>query len=167
MVVFWDVAPCSLVDTDQLSEELTASIIRMMSKLHTPWPDLNGTASLPNADLTTCAEHAVHAWSLSPSCPLQAEGNWESSLGEAHRLDDVPGQHSSDATEGRTDIWQKGDQGRFLQGWGYSLQWIESLSDLSVALAILPESGPEKLQLITQDFSVTKGFWSRAPTWKV
>jgi hypothetical protein len=30
MAVFWDVAPCSLVDIEQFSEERTASIIRVM-----------------------------------------------------------------------------------------------------------------------------------------
>jgi hypothetical protein len=30
MAVFWDVTPYSLVDVDHLSEELTASIIRVM-----------------------------------------------------------------------------------------------------------------------------------------
>jgi hypothetical protein len=30
MAVFWDIAPCNLVDTD-ISEELTASIIRAVS----------------------------------------------------------------------------------------------------------------------------------------
>jgi hypothetical protein len=48
-------------------------------------------------------------------------------------------------TEGRkvtdTGFSGAGDQGA-------SLQWAESLSDLPVAVAILPESGPEKLQLI-------------------
>jgi hypothetical protein len=31
---------------------------------------------------------------------------------------------------------------------GATLQWIESPSDLPVTVVILPESGPEKLQLI-------------------
>jgi hypothetical protein len=31
VVVFWDVVPCSLVDTD-ISEDLTASIIRVMNR---------------------------------------------------------------------------------------------------------------------------------------
>jgi hypothetical protein len=35
MAVFWDVAPCTLVDIDSISGELTASIFRAMSKLHT------------------------------------------------------------------------------------------------------------------------------------
>jgi hypothetical protein len=35
MAVFWDVAPCSMVDTDRRFRELTASIIKVMNKLHT------------------------------------------------------------------------------------------------------------------------------------
>jgi hypothetical protein len=31
MAVFWDVAPCNLVDTDDVPDELTASIVRKMS----------------------------------------------------------------------------------------------------------------------------------------
>jgi hypothetical protein len=34
MAVFWDVALCSLVDIHVISEELTASIIRMMCKMY-------------------------------------------------------------------------------------------------------------------------------------
>jgi hypothetical protein len=30
MTVFWDVAPCSLVETDDVSEVITASIIALM-----------------------------------------------------------------------------------------------------------------------------------------
>jgi hypothetical protein len=35
MAVFWDVAPCSMVDTDRRFRELTALVIKVMSKLHT------------------------------------------------------------------------------------------------------------------------------------
>jgi hypothetical protein len=54
-----------------ISKELNAPIIRVMSKLHTPWPSLNGTASLPIADSTTFTGYTVHTWSWSPSCPYR------------------------------------------------------------------------------------------------
>jgi hypothetical protein len=39
-------------------------------------PGINGTASVPNVNLTTFAGYAVHAWEFSvPGHPSQAEGN--------------------------------------------------------------------------------------------
>jgi hypothetical protein len=69
----------------------------------------------------------------------------------------VPGQHSADATEGHADKGKRGDQDRFLWGSGNSLQWTKSLSGLLVTITVLPETGPEKLQLIMWAFLVTKG----------
>jgi hypothetical protein len=42
-------------------------------------------------------------------------------------------------------------------GAGATVQWIENLSELHVALAILLESGPEKLQ-ITEAFAISQGY---------
>jgi hypothetical protein len=36
------------------------------------------------------------------------------------------------------------------------LRWIESLSDLSVTVAVLPESVPEEIQLIMEAFVITQ-----------
>jgi hypothetical protein len=61
----------------------------------------NGTTSLHNVNLTTFAWYAVQAWSLDSQVvfhrPKEASNLpwWE-----AHRLDDVPGQHLANATDG-------------------------------------------------------------------
>jgi hypothetical protein len=63
----------------------------------------------------------------------------------------MPAQHSTIAIESRADKGKKG----LLRGRGdISVDWEPSV--LSVAKAVLPESGPEKLQLIIQAFAVIK-----------
>jgi hypothetical protein len=64
--------------------------------------------------------------------------------GLVHKLD-VPRQHPTDVTEGCADKGKEDNQDRFLQVQDNLLQWIESLSDLSVTTADLPQSGPEEL----------------------
>jgi hypothetical protein len=73
-------------------------------------PGFNGTADLPNVDLTTFAGYAVHAWSLESQVILHSLK--ESGIfigGRAHRLVVVPGQHMADAIEDCAAKGQEGD----------------------------------------------------------
>jgi hypothetical protein len=121
-------------------------------------PGINGTASLPNVNLTTFAGYAVHAWSFQSQVIFHGPkeiGNFPRR--KAHRLDVVPGQHTADAIEGRVDKEMKGDRSGFLRGGSDSLRWIESPSDLPVTVAVPLESVLEKLQVITKTFVITQG----------
>jgi hypothetical protein len=65
-------------------------------------PGINGTASLPNVNLTIFAGYGVHAWSFHSKVVfhgLKEASNFPRR--EAHRLDFVPGQHTADAIENR------------------------------------------------------------------
>jgi hypothetical protein len=109
-------------------------------------PGVNETASLPNVNLTTFAGCAVHAWSFQSQ--IIRHGPKETSSfprQEAHRLDDVPGQHTADVIESCVDKWKKGDRSGLLWGGSDSLQWIESPSDLL------------ELKLIMEAFMITQG----------
>jgi hypothetical protein len=73
-------------------------------------PGINGTASMPNVNLTTFAGFSVHTWSFQSQVVLHrlketSNFPWQ----EAHRLDDVPGQHTADTIESPVDIWKKGE----------------------------------------------------------
>jgi hypothetical protein len=59
---------------------------------------INGTASLPNVNLTTFAGYAVHAWNFQSQVILHRPKETSNFPRlEAHRLDVVPGQHKADA----------------------------------------------------------------------
>jgi hypothetical protein len=121
-------------------------------------PGINGTASLPNVNLTTFAGYAVHAWSFQSQVIFhgpQEISNFPRR--NAHRLDVVPGQHTVDAIEGHVDKGKKGDRSGLLRGGSDSPRWIESPSDLPVTVAIPLESVLEKLQLIMKTFVTTQG----------
>jgi hypothetical protein len=66
-------------------------------------------------------------------------------------------QQPTDAIESRADVGQKGDRVRFLWWRCDLLRWAEGPSVLSVAVTVLPESGPKKLQFTLQAVLVTKG----------
>jgi hypothetical protein len=69
-------------------------------------PGINGTASLPNVNLTTFAGYAVHAWSFQSQVIFH--GPKETSnfpRQKAYRLDVVPGQHTAQPV-----CWKDGDE---------------------------------------------------------
>jgi hypothetical protein len=108
---------------------------------------LDGTAGLSDVDLTTLARHAVHARNLESQVVLHRPKEtgvlvW----GLPHRLDILPEQQPSDAVESRAHTGQEGNRDRFLRDWCTSSRWIEGPSGLLIAVAILPESGLQKLQ---------------------
>jgi hypothetical protein len=106
-------------------------------------PGRNGTADLPNRpiDMTTFAGQAVHAWSLESQSVLHGPKETGRLLQrDTLRPDVVPAKHSTIEIESRGDKGKKG----LLRGQGDILvDWEPSV--LSVAKAVLPESGPEKL----------------------
>jgi hypothetical protein len=70
-------------------------------------PGINGTASLPNVNLTTFTGYAVHAWSFQYQVVFHGQKETSNiSQRKAHRLDVVPGQHTAYAIESRVT---KGD----------------------------------------------------------
>jgi hypothetical protein len=72
-------------------------------------PGINGTASLPNVNLTTFAGYAVHAWSFQSQVIFHGPKEISNfPRRKAHRLD-VPGQHTADAIESHVDKGKKGD----------------------------------------------------------
>jgi hypothetical protein len=119
---------------------------------------LNGTAGVPDLDFTTLAGNGVNTWSREFQVVLGTpkEGGCLRQ-GQAHRLEVVPGQEPADAVEYRAGVGQKGSLGRFLRGRCISLRWAKVPSDLTVALPVLPGSGPEKVHLAMQALQVTKG----------
>jgi hypothetical protein len=73
-------------------------------------PGINGTASMPNVNLSTFAGFAVLAWSLQSQVILHRPKETSNfPRQEAHRFDDVPGQHTADAVESPIDRWKKGE----------------------------------------------------------
>jgi hypothetical protein len=118
---------------------------------------INGTASLPNVNLTTFAGYAVHAWNFQSQVVFHRPKETSNfPRREAHRLDVVPGQHTADAIESRVDKGKKGDRSGLLRGFSDSLWWIERLSNLPVTIAIPLESVPEELQLIIEPCVIMK-----------
>jgi hypothetical protein len=121
-------------------------------------PGINGTASLPNENLTTFAGYAVHTWSFQSQVVFH--GPKETSnfpRRKAHRLDIVPGRHTADAIESRVNKGKKRDRSGLFQGGSDSLRWIESPSDLPVTVAVPLESVLKKLQLIMKASVITQG----------
>jgi hypothetical protein len=62
-------------------------------------PGMNGTASLPNVNVTTFARYALHAWNFQFQVifhGLKETGYFPRR--EAHIFYVVPGQHTADAT---------------------------------------------------------------------
>jgi hypothetical protein len=72
---------------------------------------INGTASLPNVNLTTSARYAVHTWSFQSQVILHGPKKvsilpqWK-----VYRLYVMPGQHTTNAIECRADKGKKGDR---------------------------------------------------------
>jgi hypothetical protein len=95
-------------------------------------PGLDGTACLPDVDYNALAGHAVHTRSTESQVILHRPKD----------VGDILGQQLVVAIESRAHVGQKGDRGRFLRWRCDSPQWVDSLSDLSIAVAILPESCP-------------------------
>jgi hypothetical protein len=96
-------------------------------------PGINGTASLPNVNLTTSAAYAVDTRSFQSQVIFH--GPKESSnfpRRKAHRLDVVPGQHTADAIESLVDKGKKGDRSGLLRCSSGSPRWIQGPSDLPV-----------------------------------
>jgi hypothetical protein len=121
-------------------------------------PGINGTACLPNVNLTTFAGYAVHAWSFQSQVIFHTPKKISNfPRWKAHRLDVAPGQHTADVIEGRVDKGKKGDRSGLLQGGSDSLRRIENPSDLPVTVAVPLESDLEKLQLIMKTFVITQG----------
>jgi hypothetical protein len=60
------------------------------------------------------------------------------------------GKRPAGAIESRPHVEQEGDRGRFLR-------WVEGLAELAVFVAILPGSGPQKLQFTAQALLATVG----------
>jgi hypothetical protein len=115
---------------------------------------LSGTTTVYNVALTTVEGYVVRVWT--PESHFFLRGPKEAGnlpRWEAHRLD-VPGRHTADVIEGRVDKGKKSDRSRLLRGCGDCLRWIESSSDLPVAVTVPFESVPEQLQLIMQAFVV-------------
>lgn len=74
---------------------------------------LDGTASLPYADLMPLGRQAAHTRSPESQCILDRAKEAEDLLPEwAHRA--VPGQQAADAIENHAHVGQKGDQGRYV-----------------------------------------------------
>jgi hypothetical protein len=72
-------------------------------------PGINGTASLPNVNLTTFTWYAVHTWSFQSQVIFHGPKKisnfpWR----KAYRLDVMPGQHTANAIEGSVDKRKKG-----------------------------------------------------------
>jgi hypothetical protein len=91
-------------------------------------PCNNGTASLPNVNLTTFAVYAVHAWSF--RAQVAFHGPKEAinfPRRKAHRFDVVPGQHTADAIESRVKNGRKATEVG-VSGMVVTLRWIESPS---------------------------------------
>jgi hypothetical protein len=73
-------------------------------------PGINGTASLPNVNLTTFAGYAVHARSFQSQVIFHGPKKINNfPRRKAYRLDVVPGQHTANAIEGRVDKRKKGN----------------------------------------------------------
>jgi hypothetical protein len=62
------------------------------------------------------------------------------------------GPQPTDAIESRAHVGQEGDRCRFFRGRRISFRLVEGPSDLSVAVAFLPESVSQKLQFSLQSF---------------
>jgi hypothetical protein len=121
-------------------------------------PGINGTASLPNVNLTTFAGYAVHARSFQSQVIFHGPKKISNfPRQKAYRLDDVPGQHTANAIEGRVDKRKKGNRSGLLWGGSDSLWWTENPSDLPVTVAVPLESVLEKFKLIMKTFVITQG----------
>jgi hypothetical protein len=73
-------------------------------------PGINGTASLPNVNLTTFARYAVHTWSFQSQVILHGPKKISNfPQRKAYRLDVMPGQHTTNSIEGHADKGKKGD----------------------------------------------------------
>jgi hypothetical protein len=121
-------------------------------------PGINGTASLPNVNLTTFARYAVHAWSFQSQVIFHGPKKISNfPRRKAYRLDVMPGQHMANAIEGCVDKRKKGDRSGLLRGGSDSLQWIEGPSDQPVTVAVPLESVLQKFKFIMKTFMITQG----------
>jgi hypothetical protein len=105
-------------------------------------PGINGTASLPDVNLTTFTQYAVHAWSFQSQVIFHGPKKISNvPRRKAYRLDVMPRQHTANAIEGCVDKGKKGDRSGLLRGGSDSLQIP---SDLPVTIAVPLESVLQK-----------------------
>jgi hypothetical protein len=121
-------------------------------------PGINRTASLPNVNLTTRARYAVDTRSFQSQVILHGPKKIRNCLWrKAHRLDVLPGQHTTTASDGRANKGKKGNRSVFLRCGSGSLRWIQGPSDLPVSIAVPLESVPQEFKFIMKAFVITQG----------
>jgi hypothetical protein len=80
-------------------------------------PGLDGTASLPEVELTVPSGRAVHTRGLESNVVVHRPKEAVHLLpGWVHRIDVVPGQQPANPVEYRADVGQKGERGRIVRG---------------------------------------------------
>jgi hypothetical protein len=80
-------------------------------------PGINGTASLPDENLTIFAGYAVHAWSFQSQVVFHGPKEIRNFPGrKANRLDVVPGRHTADGIESRINKGKKRDRCGLFRG---------------------------------------------------
>jgi hypothetical protein len=109
---------------------------------------LNGAACLANVALTRTRRTRLGSFFTD----RRKLGTY---VGQSHRVA-VPRLKPAYVTDSCADSGKSGHRDGFLRDRVDTLQSTGSTSDLPVALAVLLESGPEKLLLITQAFAVSK-----------
>jgi hypothetical protein len=121
-------------------------------------PGINGTASLPNVNLTTFARYAVHAWSFQSQVIFHGPKKISNFPRlKAYRLDVMPGQHMANVIEGCVDKGKKGNRSGLFRGGSDSLRWIVGPSDLPVTIAVPLISVLQKFKFIKKNFVITQG----------
>jgi hypothetical protein len=121
-------------------------------------PGINRTASLPNVNLTTLARYAVDTRSFQSQDILHGPKKISNFLWwKAYRLDVMPGQHTTNAIEGRANKGKKGNRSGLLQCGSGSLRWILGPSELPVTVAVPLESVLQEFKFIMKTFVITQG----------
>jgi hypothetical protein len=121
-------------------------------------PGINRTASLPNVNLTTLARYAIDTRSFQSQVILHGPKKISNFLWrKAHRLDVMPGQHTTNAIEGRANKGKKGNRSGLLRCGSGSLRWIQGPSNLPFPIAVPLESVPQEFKFIMKTFAITQG----------
>jgi hypothetical protein len=121
-------------------------------------PGINRTASLPNVNLTAFARYAVDTRSFQSQVILHGPKKINNFLRrKAYRLDVMPGQHTTNAIEGRANKRKKGNRSGLLRCGSDSLRWIQCPSDLPVTVAVPLESVLQEFKFIMKTFVITQG----------
>jgi hypothetical protein len=108
--------------------------------------------------LTTFARYAVHTRSFKSQVifhgpkKIRKFPRWK-----AYILDDMPGQHTANAIEGRADKVKNGDRSGLLRGGSDSPPWIEGQSDMPVTVAVPIESVLQEFKFFMKTFVITQG----------